>query len=161
MASQESFQKQLKLQKLAQVVCEIALVSQFVIVIVYWTQLHKHTLIEVAQLSKTDPKFAESFLSFIIDIHIFPFSTVFANILMSKIVFQLSDMKYSIVYGTTYSFVNFVSTQFSGRYIYPFMTWESPASLIVCAAIVGFNCLIFFLMTKIFQNRMIINKKFN
>ncbi|CDW85995.1 UNKNOWN [Stylonychia lemnae] len=149
MAKSDMYRNNINFKRIAGIFNEIAFISQFAIVAIYWPVLHEESLKIVEKHQAQNPEWAWKFHQLMIYIHIVPAISIFLNVLVSKLVFFYEHSKMMVIYSITYFFVNFVATKLRGSPVYPFLPWEDWFSLVVCLIIMIPNILVYYIVCGI------------
>ncbi|CDW89078.1 UNKNOWN [Stylonychia lemnae] len=136
LAKTDRWRKNLAFKKWAGILNEIAFISQFAIVTIYWPVLHSYSLEIVEKIRVEHPDMAWKVHHLIIYLHSIPALSIFLNVFISKLVFFYEHARGLVIYSTVYYIVNFLGTKYRGKPIYPFLTWEDWWSLVICIIIV-------------------------
>ena len=123
------------------VLFEAATLMNIITVTVYWSLLHDESYAEV----KDKP--VAFFLIYYI--HIVPILIIFANFMITDVVFKSSHYKIIPPVGITYAYVNYLEVKRIGKPIYSFWTWEDYTSVVILFALMSFFLMVWFGVTAL------------
>ncbi|CDW72364.1 UNKNOWN [Stylonychia lemnae] len=112
--------------------------------------IHPGMLLHIEKLKESDPIYAQNLHQLLIDIHIYPFLTMFINVAITQIVFEAGNVIYSMIYGLFYCFINYLAVQYrGGKPIYDFLHWKDYTTILICLVIMALKAFLFILISKI------------
>lgn len=82
-------------------------------------------------------------------VHIVPILIIFANFMITDVVFKSSHYKMIPVISFTYGYVNYLEVKRIGKPVYTFLPWEDYTSFVVLVALVSFFTVLWFLVTAL------------
>ena len=132
------------LLRLHHMMFECSFVCQYLITLVYWVLLHR------------DDHKTGYYYNLAIIHHTFPIVVANIALILWRYKFKVTDFKYILTFGLTYTFNNFLQTKLLPRSPYNFLTWEgieSVIAVIILTIIFGsFYLLIWFVLKYITTN---------
>ncbi|CDW79984.1 UNKNOWN [Stylonychia lemnae] len=150
-SSSDKCKSSLRFREFSGYLTELALISQFIIITIYWTTIHIKVIEYTEELAKTDPNHAYYYYQLMIYKHFLPGLCALLNVIISEIIFVPYHLKYMIVYGMVYCLVNYTCTKILGGPLYHFLTWEDYWSIVICVGITIPNALVYYVFCKIIR----------
>jgi len=150
-ATSKDFKRNIVFREFAGFLTELALISEFIIITIYWSLLHSEIVKYAEKIAETDPTHAYHYYLLNVFVHIVPGISILLNVIISKIIFVPYHLKYVLLYGMVYCFVNYSGTIIMGEPLYYFLTWEDYWSIVICVAITIPNAIVYYFFCKIIR----------
>lgn len=129
LAGRKANQSNLTLQKAAAVFFMLALVTEFIVVLVYWTVLWRKDFASVVKLP--NPNLHTYLWYHKILIHTVPFTCVLINAIMTRAVLVPGHAVYMVIMGLVYMPFNYLGTLYKGEPVYHFLPWKDYKTVLI------------------------------
>ena len=126
------------LKRVTAILLEVTLVTQVLIVGVYWPVLH-HLVLDKLK-TESDAVFLYYHMIFI---HSVPFLAILFNTMLSRTVLIPGHCLYVVLVGFIYCFFNYAGVRYRGHALYPFLPWEDYKSILVCIVLLVFGAILY------------------
>ena len=125
----KTYRKKTKLMAWNHALLSLAIVSETIVMVVYWTMLHKTVM-----KNNSHSKLAVFYQYYA---HIVPAIACFYNFMSTDFLFYRGYARFLLLLAIIFFFVNFTQTKLTGNFSYWFLKWQDPY---FTALVIGIFC---------------------
>ena len=119
----------------------LALVGNFIVVVVYWSLIHKKFV--TSEYAKANPKLKDMTYT----MHTVPAISILYVFCKQDVILRAKDSVLLLPLGLVFTYSNYLGTMKQGSPIYWFLTWEDWRSGLICFAITGFGVALYLVLS--------------